>query len=123
MWVSASPTRYPNNEAKARFFKRVIERVSTVPGAERLTASSQAWFGLLSFQFNIADDPLPGGDASVRYSSVAPEYFGVLKAQIREGRARAEDEREFLRRELEFAHENLRANEQTSKRCTDAAEP
>jgi putative ABC transport system permease protein len=57
-----------------------------VPGVEGVTASSSAWFGLLNFQFNVADDPLPGGDVDVRYSSVAPQYFNVLKARITAGR-------------------------------------
>jgi putative ABC transport system permease protein len=86
MWNSASPARYPNNEAKARFYSRLVERVSHVPGVEGVTASSSAWFGLLNFQFNVADDPLPGGDVDVRYSSVAPQYFNVLKARITAGR-------------------------------------
>lgn len=86
MWVPASPTRYATDEAKGNFFKRVIERVSQTPGVQGISASSSTWFGLLNFQFNIADDPLPEGDTNVRYSSVAPDYFGVLKAKIVEGR-------------------------------------
>ena len=86
MWVSAPPARYPNDEAKARFYKRLVEEASQVHGAERVSASSEPWFGLLNFQFNIEGDPLPAGDANVRYSSVAPGYFNVLKAQIRAGR-------------------------------------
>ena len=87
MWVSGSPTRYPTDEARGDLFKRVIDQASRIPGVESITASSSAWFGLLNFQFNIADDPLPDGDATVRYSSVAPDYFNVLKAGIVEGRA------------------------------------
>jgi hypothetical protein len=86
MWVPASPTKYPTDEAKGMFFKRVIEQVSQTPGAEGTTATSSNWFGLLNFQFNIADDPLPEGDTNVRYSSIAPDYFSVLKAKIIEGR-------------------------------------
>jgi putative ABC transport system permease protein len=86
MWVPASFSRYPNDEAKARFYKRLLEQVSQVHGAEGVTLSSEAWFGLLNFQFNIEGDPLPTGDATVRYSSIAPDYFNVLKAQIRAGR-------------------------------------
>lgn len=86
MWVSAPAARYPNDEAKGRFFKQLVEEASRVHGAEAVSASSEAWFGLLSFQFNIEGEPLPSGDANVRYSSVAPGYFKVLKAQIRSGR-------------------------------------
>jgi putative ABC transport system permease protein len=86
MWVAASPTRYPNDEARANFYKRVVDKVSQLRGTGGVTASSNAWFGFLTFQFNIADDPLPEGDANVRYSSIAPGYFSVLKAGIREGR-------------------------------------
>jgi len=86
MWVPASQTRYPTDETKARFYKRLLDRVSLVHGSDGVTLSSEAWFGLLNFQFNIEGDPLPAGDADVRYSSVAPDYFKVLKAQIRAGR-------------------------------------
>ena len=86
MWVAAPAARYPNDEAKARFYKRLVEEASRVHGAEGVSASSEAWFGLLNFQFNIEGDPLPAGDANVRYSSVAPGYFNVLKAQVRSGR-------------------------------------
>jgi putative ABC transport system permease protein len=86
MWVPASFSRYPNDEAKARFYRRLLEQVSHVHGAEGVTLSSEAWFGLLNFQFNIEGDPLPTGDATVRYSSIGPDYFNVLKAQIRAGR-------------------------------------
>ncbi len=86
MWVPASPARYPDNETKARFYKRLLERVSQVPGTEDVALSSAPWFGFLNFQFNIADETLPAGDATVRYSSIAPDYFRVLRAQVRSGR-------------------------------------
>src|SRR5215510_487730 len=86
MWVSASQVRYPEDEAKARFFKRLQDQASLVPGVENISSSSESWFGLLNFQFNIESNPLPNGDENVRYSAVAPNYFNVLKAQIRAGR-------------------------------------
>jgi putative ABC transport system permease protein len=85
MWVSGS-VRYPDDEAKARFFKRLQDQASLVPGVESISSSSESWFGLLNMQFNIESDPLPNGDENVRYSAVAPNYFNVLKAQIRSGR-------------------------------------
>lgn len=86
MWVSASPARYPDDEAKGRFFKRLQDQASLVPGVESISSSSESWFGLLNMQFNIESNPLPNGDENVRYSAVAPNYFNVLKAQIRTGR-------------------------------------
>jgi putative ABC transport system permease protein len=86
MWVPASFARYPNDESKTRFYKRLLERVSQVPGAQGVTLSSGSSFGFLNFQFNIEGDPLAAGDATVRYSSVAPGYFNVLKARILKGR-------------------------------------
>ncbi|HKA20815.1 MAG TPA: ABC transporter permease [Blastocatellia bacterium] len=86
IWVSASPVRYKDDEAKARFFKRLQDEASLVPGVESISSSSESWFGLLNFQFNIESNPLPNGDENVRYSAVAPNYFNVLKAQIRAGR-------------------------------------
>ncbi|MEK6287023.1 MAG: ABC transporter permease [Acidobacteriota bacterium] len=86
MWVSAPFSRYPNEEAKARFYKRLLEQASQVHGADGVALTCETWFGLLNFQFNIEGDPLPAGDASVRYSSISPGYFHVLKAQVRAGR-------------------------------------
>ncbi|MFY9572811.1 MAG: ABC transporter permease, partial [Blastocatellia bacterium] len=86
MWVSAPFSRYPNDEAKARFYQRLLEQASQVHGAEGVALTCETWFGLLNFQFNIEGDPLPAGDANVRYSSVSAGYFKVLKSQIRAGR-------------------------------------
>jgi len=86
MWVPAPFSRYPNDESKTRFFKRLLDEVSQVRGADAVSMSSEAWFGLLNFQLNIESEPLPDGDATVRYSSIAPDYFKVLGAQIRRGR-------------------------------------
>jgi putative ABC transport system permease protein len=86
MWVPAPFSRYPNDDAKTRFYRRLLEQVSQVPGADGVTLSSESWFGFLNFQFNIEGDPLPTGDATVRYSSIAPGYFNVLKARILKGR-------------------------------------
>lgn len=36
--------------------------------------------------FSLKDADQPDGDVNVRYSSIAPDYFNVLKAQIRSGR-------------------------------------
>jgi putative ABC transport system permease protein len=86
MWVPAPFSRYPTDEAKARFYKRLLEQVSQVPGADGVSLSSEAWFGFLNFQFNIEDEPLPTGDANVRYSAIAPGYFNVLRSRLRSGR-------------------------------------
>jgi len=86
VWVAAFPARYPDDESKARFFKRLVDEVSAVPGIDQISATSGSWFGFLNFQFNLASDPLPNGDVNVRYSAIAPNYFNVLKAQIRSGR-------------------------------------
>jgi putative ABC transport system permease protein len=86
MWVSAPFSRYPTEEAKARFYKRLLEQASQVHGTDGVALSSETWFGVLNFQFNIYGDPLPAGDANVRYSSVSSGYFKVLKSHIQVGR-------------------------------------
>jgi len=86
MWVPAPFSRYPNDESKTRFYRRLLDEVGQVPGADSVSLSSEAWFGFLNFQLNIESEPLPDGDATVRYSSIAPDYFKVLGAQIRRGR-------------------------------------
>src|SRR4029078_1014954 len=58
---------------------QVLERIKASPGIESVALMSYTTFGGLNFPFNIEGNPLPGGDVTVRYSSVTSEYFRVLK--------------------------------------------
>ena len=65
----------------------VLDRIKAAPGVESVSLMSYASFGGLNFPFNIEGKPLPGGDITVRYSSVGSDYFRVLKARLIAGRA------------------------------------
>jgi putative ABC transport system permease protein len=68
------------------FAAEVLDRIHAVPGVESAAVMSFAGFGQLNFPFNIEDQPFPNGDVMVRYSSVTPEYFTVLKSRLVAGR-------------------------------------
>ena len=72
-----------NREA---FVAQVLERIHAVPGVESAAVMSFDGFGQLNFPFNIDEKPFPNGDIVVRYSSVTPEYFTVLKSRLIAGR-------------------------------------
>jgi predicted permease len=72
-----------NREA---FVAQVLERIHAVRGVESAAVMSYDGFGQLNFPFNIEDTPFPNGDVMVRYSSVTPEYFTVLKSRLIAGR-------------------------------------
>ena len=81
--IMGLPEPARNREA---FVAEVLERIHAVPGVERAAVMSYDGFGQLNFPFNIEDKPFPNGDVMVRYSSVTPEYFTVLKSRLIAGR-------------------------------------
>jgi len=81
--IMGLPQPARNREA---FVAEVLERIHAVPGVERAAVMSFDGFGQLNFPFNIEDRPFPNGDVMVRYSSVTPEYFTVLKSRLIAGR-------------------------------------
>jgi len=81
--IMGLPEPVRNREA---FVAEVLERIHAVPGVERAAVMSYDGFGQLNFPFNIEDKPFPNGDVMVRYSSVTPEYFTVLKSRLIAGR-------------------------------------
>jgi putative ABC transport system permease protein len=74
-------------EQKILFYQQALERVANTPGVESVALTNGNQFGYLAFPFNRVDEPLPQGDASVRYSSVSPNYFSALGVPLRSGRA------------------------------------
>jgi len=65
---------------------QVLDRIKVAPGVEAVALMSYGSFGGLNFPFNIEGNPLPGGDVTVRYSSVSSDYFRALKARLIAGR-------------------------------------
>jgi putative ABC transport system permease protein len=92
MSVSVPFSRYPNSEARARFYKQLIDKISQTPGVESIALTCGVPFGYLAFPFNIEGSPLPSGDDMVRYDSINPDYFKALKARMISGREFAESD-------------------------------
>jgi len=72
---------------KSLFAQQVLEQVSRTPGVESVALTSFGSFGGLNFPFNRADNPLPDGDLTGRYSAISVGYFRTLKTPLRAGRA------------------------------------
>ena len=78
-------SRYPNEQARARLIKQVLEQVEQTPGVETVAASSGTPFPFLEFAFAIEGRPPEAGGVAL-YDSISPNYFGTLKAQFMAGR-------------------------------------
>jgi putative ABC transport system permease protein len=81
--IMGLPQPVRNREA---FVAQVLERIHAVPGVDSAAVMSFDGFGQLNFPFNIAEKPFSNGDVMVRYSSVTPEYFTVLRSRLIAGR-------------------------------------
>jgi len=81
--IMGLPQPVRNREA---FVARVLERIHAVPGVEGAAVMSFDGFGQLNFPFNIDEKPFSNGDVMVRYSSVTPDYFNVLRSPLIAGR-------------------------------------
>jgi len=87
----ALPTEgYPTSDASKNFYKKLLERVSVLPGVR--SAAAAWWIPLsgsdISFNFNTQEHPLPEGQQPVaQVNVVTPEYFQTLGTPIKLGRA------------------------------------
>ena len=81
---------YPKPEDSAGFYKKLLDRVSTLPGVE--SAGAAWWIPLsgseIGFNFDIQERPLPEGQQPVaEVNVVTPEYFRTVRTPIVRGRA------------------------------------
>ena len=81
---------YPKGQDTADFYKRLLERVSVLPGVQ--SAAAAWWIPLsgsdISFTFDVQERPLPEGQQAVaEVNVVTPEYFQTLRTPIALGRA------------------------------------
>ncbi|MBV8820899.1 MAG: ABC transporter permease, partial [Acidobacteriaceae bacterium] len=89
--------RYKQDDARALFFKSVVERLRTLPGVQSAAAgvplpfSGDDWGQSFSIEGRPQTPGDPGPHASVRY--VSPAYFETLGIQVRMGRAFTEQDR------------------------------
>jgi len=81
---------YPTSDASKNFYKKLLERVSVLPGVR--SAAAAWWIPLsgsdISFNFNVQEHPLPEGQQPVaQVNVVTPEYFQTVGTPIKLGRA------------------------------------
>ena len=81
---------YPKPQDSANFYKKLLERVSVLPGVQ--SAAAAWWIPLsgsdIAFNFDVQERPLPEGQQPVaQVNVVTPEYFQTLRTPIVLGRA------------------------------------
>ncbi len=88
--IALPSASYPKPQDSTAFFKKLLERVSVLPGVQ--SAAAAWWIPLsgsdISFNFNVQERPLPEGQQPVaQVNVVTPEYFQTLRTPIALGRA------------------------------------
>jgi putative ABC transport system permease protein len=88
--VAVPNESYPKSEDSKEFFKKLLARVSALPGVQ--SAAAAWWIPLsgseISFNFNVEEHPLPEGQQPVaEVNVVTPEYFQTVRTPIALGRA------------------------------------
>ena len=81
---------YPKAQHTADFYKKLLERVSVLPGVQ--SAAAAWWIPLsgsdIDVSFDVQERPLPEGQQAVaEVNVVTPEYFRTLRTPIALGRA------------------------------------
>jgi putative ABC transport system permease protein len=88
--VALPETTYGKPEQAAEFYKKLLSRVSSLPGVQ---SSGAAWWiplsgSEISFTFNIEEHPVaPGQQPIAQVNVVTPDYLQAVRAPIRRGRA------------------------------------
>jgi putative ABC transport system permease protein len=93
MQISPSPTRYPDAAARLRFFDRLSERLSAVPGVASVAFANQfplrgGWSGKLQ-----VDGPSGPIEGEADLQVVSPSYFAVFDIRLERGRLLTVDDR------------------------------
>ncbi|HWX15433.1 MAG TPA: ABC transporter permease [Chthoniobacterales bacterium] len=88
--VALPDSNYGKPTQVAEFYKKLLERVSTLPGVQ--SAGAAWWIPLsgseISFNFDIQERPIPAGQQPVaQVNVVTPDYFQAMRVPIRRGRA------------------------------------
>jgi predicted permease len=88
--IALPDTTYGKPQQAADFYKKLLDRVSTLPGVQ---SAGAAWWIPLSgsevgFNFNIEERPVAAGQQPIaEVNVVTPDYFQAVHAPIRRGRA------------------------------------
>ena len=89
--------RYFQNNAQVTLYKRILERVGTMPGVESVAASTRVPFGSNrgggAFEIE-GRDPDREGRAGAQFASVSTGYFHTLRIPLVRGRVFTEQDEE-----------------------------
>ncbi|HKQ04023.1 MAG TPA: ABC transporter permease [Blastocatellia bacterium] len=77
--------RYPDDAARSRFIKRVLDEATAAPGVEAVAATSGNVFPFLFFSFSIVGQPQAVEQEGL-YDAISPNYFRVIGAEMTAGR-------------------------------------
>jgi putative ABC transport system permease protein len=88
--IALAEGSYPKPQDSAEFYKKLLSRVSTLPGVQ--SAAAAWWIPLsgseISFNFDIQERPIQPGQRPVAdLNVVTPDYFRTMGVAIRRGRA------------------------------------
>lgn len=88
--IALPEARYPKPQDSANFCKKLLERVSVLPGVR--SAAAAWWIPLsgsdISFTFDVQERSLPEGQQPIaEVNVVTPEYFHTLRTPVALGRA------------------------------------
>jgi predicted permease len=87
--VALPDNKYGKPEQAAEFYKKLLDRVSTLPGVQ--SAGAAWWIPLsgseIGFNVDIEEHPVPAGlQPVVQVNVVGPDYFQSVRVPIRRGR-------------------------------------
>jgi len=88
--VALPEVNYGKPEQAAGFYKKLLDRVSTLPGVQ--SAGAAWWVPLsgseISFTFNFEQRPVPASqEPAAQVNVVTPDYFQAMRVTTRNGRA------------------------------------
>ena len=87
--VALPDSSYPKPEDSAEFYKKLLDRLSNIPGVQ--SAAAGWWIPLsgseIGFNVNIEERPMPEGQQPVvEVNVVTPDYFKAMRVAVRSGR-------------------------------------
>jgi putative ABC transport system permease protein len=88
--IALPDTTYGKPQQAADFYKKLVDRISILPGVQ--SAGAAWWIPLsgseIGFNFDIEERPVPTGQQPVaEVNVVTPDYFQAMRTPIRRGRA------------------------------------
>ena len=87
--IDLNGERYKTTERAAGFYRDALERISRLPGVEAAAVTNKL---PLDWQFNmpVVFPGKPDQMQSVQFRMISPDYFRVMKIDVRQGRAFAD---------------------------------